>query len=180
MYVVTDKWINNASTLPFLPIESISAFSNITIRLKQRSFHHIRLHSASINTNQYLATMSDDNHISNNNNGSNDITKDSYDPSLVTNKESVDFTKPDITLNENRFKFYPDNPESSFAKYRFMSKDSSQYYDPCDESAKMSFKCLDMNDYDRDKCRAYFDAYRECKKQWLRARRNNEDGNWGI
>ena len=27
-------------------------------------------------------------------------------------------------------------------------------------------KCLDVNSYDRSKCGAYFEAFRECKKTW--------------
>lgn len=30
-----------------------------------------------------------------------------------------------------------------------------------------SYKCLADNNYDNRKCRDYFKAYQECKKQWL-------------
>ncbi|QLG70328.1 hypothetical protein HG535_0A02660 [Zygotorulaspora mrakii] len=69
------------------------------------------------------------------------------------------------------FKYYPDNPESGMNRYLFTMKGPSEYYDPCQQSAQMSFNCLERNDYDRAMCREYFDAYRECKKQWLKARR---------
>ncbi|EDO16243.1 hypothetical protein Kpol_505p20 [Vanderwaltozyma polyspora DSM 70294] len=92
------------------------------------------------------------------------------DSTLETDKSKVDFANKD---DKKDLKFYPDNPESTLAKYRFITKETSQYYDPCQESAQMSFNCLDRNNYDKSKCRAYFDAYRECKKQWLRARRQD-------
>ena len=28
--------------------------------------------------------------------------------------------------------------------------------------------CLNRNDYDRDKCLDFFQAYRDCKKAWVR------------
>lgn len=95
---------------------------------------------------------------------------ENVDPSLELSKDKVNFT-PDS--GSSTYKFYPDNPESSLNRYRFAVKDPSQYYDPCQESSKMSFKCLELNNYDRDLCHDYFDAYRECKKQWLKARREN-------
>ncbi|CCD23467.1 Cox23p NDAI_0B04330 [Naumovozyma dairenensis CBS 421] len=88
-----------------------------------------------------------------------------------TTKDTVNFT-PD-EKDTSTFKYYPDDPEEGMNKYKFMMKDTSEYYDPCQESSQMSFKCLDRNNFDRDKCHEYFDAYRECKKQWLMARRNN-------
>lgn len=93
------------------------------------------------------------------------------DPQLETDKQKVNFTPQ--ANDTSSFKFYPDNPESTLNKFRFAAKDPSRYFDPCQESSKMSFKCLEMNNYDRDMCKEYFDAYRECKKQWLQSRREN-------
>ncbi|SCU80368.1 LAMI_0B02014g1_1 [Lachancea mirantina] len=104
-----------------------------------------------------------------------DTAPDVHDPHVQTDKTKVDFAPTSATPAE--FKFYPDNPESTLNKYRFSAKDASRFFDPCQESANMSTRCLETNDYDRDKCREYFDAYRECKKQWLRARRQNR-GQW--
>lgn len=42
---------------------------------------------------------------------------------------------------------------------------------PCEEAAKASYKCLDRFDYDRDKCTDFFQAYRDCKKSWVRGLR---------
>lgn len=98
---------------------------------------------------------------------------ENVDPSLQTNKNQVDFAPEKADVNS--FKFYPDDPESTLNRFRFSAKGASEYYDPCQESSKMSFKCLELNNYDRDLCRDYFDAYRECKKQWLKARRQNRE-----
>lgn len=86
-----------------------------------------------------------------------------------TDKSKVDFAPKGS--DPNTFKYYPDNPESGMNRYLFTMKGPSEYYDPCQQSAKMSFNCLERNDYDRSMCKEYFDAYRECKKQWLKARR---------
>ncbi|KAH3901395.1 related to Cytochrome c oxidase-assembly factor COX23, mitochondrial [Saccharomycodes ludwigii] len=89
---------------------------------------------------------------------------------VETDKDKVDFT---AGSSANDFKYYPDTPDAALNKLKFAIKSPSQYYDPCEESSKMSFRCLESNNYDRDLCRDYFDAYRECKKQWLKSRREN-------
>ncbi|KAK7565806.1 cysteine alpha-hairpin motif superfamily, partial [Phyllosticta citricarpa] len=48
------------------------------------------------------------------------------------------------------------------------SKSLSEYYDPCQEAASRSIRCLHRNGGDRDLCSDYFQAYRDCKKQWVR------------
>ncbi|KAF8260712.1 cysteine alpha-hairpin motif superfamily, partial [Lactarius quietus] len=42
---------------------------------------------------------------------------------------------------------------------------------PCDEASKASMDCLNRNDYDRDKCLDFFQAYRDCKKAWIEQRK---------
>ncbi|KAH8989481.1 hypothetical protein EDB84DRAFT_1266338 [Lactarius hengduanensis] len=42
---------------------------------------------------------------------------------------------------------------------------------PCDEASKASMNCLNRNDYDRDKCLDFFQAYRDCKKAWMEQRK---------
>ncbi|RDD43342.1 Cytochrome c oxidase-assembly factor COX23, mitochondrial [Trichoplax sp. H2] len=37
---------------------------------------------------------------------------------------------------------------------------------PCTEEAKASYKCLDVNNYDKSMCQEFFDAYKDCKRQW--------------
>jgi len=50
---------------------------------------------------------------------------------------------------------------------RFSSKRNSEYFDPCQEAADKSLKCLRRNGGDRLMCTDYFDAYKECKKNWM-------------
>lgn len=89
----------------------------------------------------------------------------------IKDKSKVDYAPKGI--DPSSFKYYPENPESSMNRYMFSMKGPSEYFDPCQESAQMSLNCLDRNDYNRDLCKEYFDAYRECKKQWLKARRQD-------
>ena len=37
------------------------------------------------------------------------------------------------------------------------------------QEADRSYKCLDENNYDREKCQEYFQAYKECKKKMVSA-----------
>ncbi|KAK3596782.1 hypothetical protein CHS0354_038784 [Potamilus streckersoni] len=46
------------------------------------------------------------------------------------------------------------------------------------EEHQMSLKCLDENYYDKNKCEAYFENYRRCKKFWGKIQR--ERGRKGI
>lgn len=46
----------------------------------------------------------------------------------------------------------------------------------CQDENDASYACLSRNDYDYDKCEAYFEAFRNCKKEmndikWERRRR---------
>ncbi|KAH6675452.1 cysteine alpha-hairpin motif superfamily [Halenospora varia] len=54
---------------------------------------------------------------------------------------------------------------------KFESKRLSEYYDPCQEAANKSLKCLHRNGGDREMCTDYFQAYRDCKKQWTTERK---------
>lgn len=90
----------------------------------------------------------------------------------VTSKSSQSWDNPASDLSGS-YRFFPDDPDSPISKAQFAVKSASQYFDPCTESAKMSLNCLDRNNYDRSQCKEYFDAYRECKRLWLEARRAN-------
>lgn len=35
------------------------------------------------------------------------------------------------------------------------------------QEQKASYKCLDKNNYDRDACQQYFDAYKDCKNKMV-------------
>lgn len=36
------------------------------------------------------------------------------------------------------------------------------------QEADAAYKCMDRNNYDRDACEQYFEAYKECKKAMVR------------
>ncbi|OJJ41108.1 hypothetical protein ASPWEDRAFT_73514, partial [Aspergillus wentii DTO 134E9] len=50
---------------------------------------------------------------------------------------------------------------------RFSNKNASEYYDPCQEFATRSLQCMKRNAFDREMCGDYFQAYRDCKKEWV-------------
>nr|POE63483.1 cytochrome c oxidase-assembly factor cox23, mitochondrial [Quercus suber] len=50
---------------------------------------------------------------------------------------------------------------------RFTSKRNSEYFDPCQEAADRSLRCLRRNGGDRKMCTDYFDAYKDCKAKWM-------------
>ncbi|KAL1894273.1 Mitochondrial copper homeostasis protein [Ceratocystis pirilliformis] len=52
-------------------------------------------------------------------------------------------------------------------RQQFRAKDMSKYFDPCQEAADRSIRCLHRNPNDKSLCSDYFQAYRDCKKAWL-------------
>ncbi|POY70119.1 hypothetical protein BMF94_6893 [Rhodotorula taiwanensis] len=54
----------------------------------------------------------------------------------------------------------------------------TKFADPCALAREESMKCLDKNAYDKQKCTTFFEAYRDCKKDWLNQRR--EDRRAGL
>ncbi|KAK4213139.1 hypothetical protein QBC37DRAFT_180600 [Rhypophila decipiens] len=54
-------------------------------------------------------------------------------------------------------------------KTAFELKPRSEFLDPCQEAAQRSIRCLNRNDGDRTFCQDYFQAYRDCKKHWVRS-----------
>ncbi|EDU45412.1 repeatmulti-domain protein [Pyrenophora tritici-repentis] len=54
---------------------------------------------------------------------------------------------------------------------KFDNKAYSEYYDPCQEAADRSIKCLKRNGGERAMCSDFFQAYRDCKEQWQAARK---------
>lgn len=139
-----------------------------------------RRQTSSLSTISNGMTMTNDNRDTTNTNSGSTSSNNSQPSSSstppaasgpVTDRTKVNYVpKSD---DPSSFQYYPDDPENPVNKYKFALKADSQYYDPCEESSKLSFQCLERNDYDRSKCQEYFDAYRECKKQWLTARRKN-------
>ncbi|KAF2684713.1 cytochrome c oxidase-like protein-assembly factor COX23 [Lentithecium fluviatile CBS 122367] len=54
---------------------------------------------------------------------------------------------------------------------RFENKAYSEYFDPCQEAAQKSIRCLHRNGGERAMCSDFFQAYRDCKEQWMAARK---------
>ncbi|ETS04613.1 hypothetical protein MKX07_002844 [Trichoderma sp. CBMAI-0711] len=70
-----------------------------------------------------------------------------------------------------------DGPWTDETKQKFNSKSKSEFYDPCQEAAQRSYKCLYRNNGDKSMCGEYFQAYRDCKQAWVEKRRK-EKGTW--
>ncbi|OAL06815.1 cytochrome c oxidase-assembly factor COX23, mitochondrial [Phaeosphaeriaceae sp. SRC1lsM3a] len=51
------------------------------------------------------------------------------------------------------------------------TKAYSEYFDPCQEAADKSIRCLKRNGGERAMCTDFFQAYRDCKEQWQAARK---------
>jgi cytochrome c oxidase assembly protein subunit 23 len=41
---------------------------------------------------------------------------------------------------------------------------------PCWKESKISMKCLDNNAYDKSKCEAEFENYKQCKTFWMKVK----------
>ncbi|KAI0195417.1 cytochrome c oxidase-assembly factor cox-23, mitochondrial [Astrocystis sublimbata] len=72
-----------------------------------------------------------------------------------------------------------DNPKDSDpwdqeTKRKFQNKSMSEYFDPCQEAATRSIRCLNRNGGDRAMCTDYFEAYRACKKEWINKRKEDK------
>ncbi|KAI0482691.1 hypothetical protein GGR56DRAFT_670542 [Xylariaceae sp. FL0804] len=63
-----------------------------------------------------------------------------------------------------------DGPWDKETSKKFNSKAESKYYDPCQEAAELSLRCINRNPDNKALCSDYFEAYRECKRQWTTAR----------
>ncbi|TKA43057.1 hypothetical protein B0A54_06005 [Friedmanniomyces endolithicus] len=49
---------------------------------------------------------------------------------------------------------------------RFAGKRNSEYFDPCQEAADKSLRCLRRNGGDRSLCVDFFQSYKDCKQRW--------------
>lgn len=98
---------------------------------------------------------------------------------VVKEKSKVDFTKGGV---EN-YKFYPDKPENHRHKYRWAMKEPSKFYDPCEESRQASINCMLRNQEDKLVCQDFFDAYKECRKDFFDKKKKDKrqgKGGWGA
>ncbi|KAH7077046.1 hypothetical protein FB567DRAFT_596236 [Paraphoma chrysanthemicola] len=69
----------------------------------------------------------------------------------------------------------PDDWAGPAAK-KFDNKAYSEYFDPCQEAADKSIRCLKRNGGERAMCVDFFQAYRDCKEQWQNARKEARKG----
>ncbi|ROV89384.1 hypothetical protein VSDG_08656 [Cytospora chrysosperma] len=69
-----------------------------------------------------------------------------------------------------------DDPWDEKTREKFNSKSRSEWLDPCQEAASRSIKCLNRNGGDRKMCQEYFQAYRDCKKNWINKRKAEGGG----
>ncbi|KAI1103873.1 hypothetical protein F4804DRAFT_308763 [Jackrogersella minutella] len=63
------------------------------------------------------------------------------------------------------------DPWNKETKHKFENKSKSEWFDPCQEAAARSIRCLNRNGGDRQMCTDYFEAYRACKKEWINKRK---------
>ncbi|KAI1184658.1 hypothetical protein F5B17DRAFT_411125 [Nemania serpens] len=66
------------------------------------------------------------------------------------------------------------DPWSKEKRRKFQNKSKSEYFDPCQEAASMSIRCLNRNAGERAMCTDYFEAYRACKKEWMDKRKEEK------
>lgn len=86
---------------------------------------------------------------------------------------AMDFVKK-TEDGKTELHFYPDKPTQRRHKDRFIIKEPSKFYDPCAESSKMAIKCMESHDEDyKEVCSELFQAYRDCKKEWMTQRRKD-------
>ncbi|KAK4148893.1 hypothetical protein C8A00DRAFT_47378 [Chaetomidium leptoderma] len=69
-----------------------------------------------------------------------------------------------------------DDPWNRETKQKFEGKDRSVFLDPCQEVAARSIRCLHRNGGDRSMCSDFFQAYRDCKKDWIERRKTEKRG----
>ncbi|KAI0193082.1 hypothetical protein EV127DRAFT_425677 [Xylaria flabelliformis] len=72
------------------------------------------------------------------------------------------------------------DPWDKETKRKFQNKSTSEYFDPCQEAATKSIRCLNRNGGDRAMCTDYFEAYRACKKEWINKRKEDKKKTGGF
>ncbi|CAK7246015.1 MAG: Mitochondrial copper homeostasis protein [Sporothrix thermara] len=99
----------------------------------------------------------------------------SQDPSKATSKEGAAAADTTTTATATAASSGTntsagDDVWTPKVRRKFETKSKSEYLDPCQEAAARSIRCLHRNGGDRALCQDYFQAYRECKKQWQEKR----------
>ncbi|KAL5608536.1 hypothetical protein FOBRF1_009033 [Fusarium oxysporum] len=67
-------------------------------------------------------------------------------------------------------------PWNDDKRRKFETKSKSEFYDPCQEAAQRSYRCLFRNGGDKNMCGEYFQAYRDCKQAWTDKRKKEGRG----
>ncbi|CAJ0549830.1 Ff.00g034430.m01.CDS01 [Fusarium sp. VM40] len=81
------------------------------------------------------------------------------------------------TAEPSKTKEADSQPWNDVKRRKFETKSKSEFYDPCQEAAQASYRCLFRNGGDKNMCGDYFQAYRDCKQVWTEKRRK-ESGGW--
>ncbi|KAM4054303.1 prenyltransferase and squalene oxidase repeat domain-containing protein [Hirsutella rhossiliensis] len=68
------------------------------------------------------------------------------------------------------------DPWDDKTREKFEGKSKSEYYDPCQEAAQRSYRCLYRNGGDKSMCGDFFQAYRDCKQAWTERRKKESGG----
>ncbi|KAK9362444.1 hypothetical protein V1504DRAFT_431794 [Lipomyces starkeyi] len=75
---------------------------------------------------------------------------------------------------------FPDDPNDERHHIAMATKGQSKFYDPCKLTSQMSLRCLERSRFNtkkaREECKEYFDAYKECKAEWLESLRRKRNG----
>jgi len=49
----------------------------------------------------------------------------------------------------------------------------TRFIDPCEAAAKVALTCMENNNFERQQCLDYFQAYRDCKGAWIQQRKDD-------
>lgn len=89
---------------------------------------------------------------------------------------SVNFPRNSSTwddLEDTEIKLFPGDPASKKNLRRFATKGYSEYFDPCQEAADMSRRCIERNTNNREVCKPFFEVYRDCSRAWKKKRKQS-------
>ncbi|KAK9238053.1 hypothetical protein V1525DRAFT_359290 [Lipomyces kononenkoae] len=75
---------------------------------------------------------------------------------------------------------FPDDPTDERHHIAMATKGQSKFYDPCKLTSQMTLHCLERSRFNskraREECKEYFDAYKECKAEWVESLRRKRNG----
>ncbi|KAK9368306.1 hypothetical protein V1509DRAFT_623701 [Lipomyces kononenkoae] len=75
---------------------------------------------------------------------------------------------------------FPDDPSDERHHIAMATKGQSKFYDPCKLTSQMTLHCLERSRFNakkaKEECKEYFDAYKECKAEWVESLRRKRSG----